>query len=243
MKRIVIFTGAGVSAESGVKTFRDYGGLWENHRVEDVASIGGFRRDPQVVWDFYRARHKQLAEVQPNAAHYAIAELEAKAEALGWEVTVVTQNVDRLHHKAGSKNVYELHGNLLEVKCSRFPKDCHMVLDEWPWEHETIPICQCCGSALRPNIVWFGEALPERNLAMAGGAASRATHFISIGTSAEVYPAAEIPFIALSTGAMVYEINPKKCMAHGEYHPNYKWLEGRAGLMVPALFKELFYAD
>ena len=198
MKNIVILTGAGISAESGIKTFRDHGGLWENHRIEDVASPEGFRRNPVLVQDFYNARRAQLqtAEVKPNDAHRALAFLERewKAQGLG-EVLVVTQNVDNLHERAGSKNLIHMHGELLKARCLKSGK-------VFEWKEAILPEtrCTCCGISrtLRPHIVWFGEIPME--LERISLALRRCEIFAAIGTSGQVYPAAgfvhEIPRIA-----------------------------------------------
>jgi len=193
---IVILTGAGVSAESGVRTFRDAGGLWEGHRVEDVATPEGFARDPGLVHAFYNARRRQLAEVAPNAAHFALAELERR-----WagEVLLVTQNVDDLHERAGSQNLIHLHGELLRVRC----QNCGGV-HAWTEDLDAATPCPMCGArAMRPHIVWFGE-LPFE-LPRIYGALERCGLFLAIGTSGLVYPAAG--FVAAAEKAWTVELN------------------------------------
>src|SRR5690606_9083047 len=194
-KTIVVLSGAGVSAESGVKTFRDHNGLWENHRIEDVATPEAWNRDQELVLKFYNQRRKQALEVEPNAAHYAIAELEKF-----FEVKVITQNVDDLHERAGSKNVLHLHGELFKARSTKYPQDIY----EWK---EDIVVGTLCpkGTQLRPHIVWFGEQVPAMSEAISQ--AKTADIFIIIGTSLQVYPAAGlIDFVPVS--AQKYLIDP-----------------------------------
>lgn len=177
-KKLVVFSGAGISAESGVKTFRDSNGLWENHRIEDVASFEGFEKNPQMVLDFYNARRKQLLEVKPNAAHLILAELEAF-----FDVEIITQNVDDLHERAGSSKVIHLHGELLKVR------PLNSETEIFHWEKDlNVGDCDANGVQLRPHIVWFGEIVPEMEKAIA--LAGAAELFLIIGTSMQVYPAA-----------------------------------------------------
>lgn len=178
-KKVVVLSGAGVSAESGVRTFRDGNGLWENHRIEDVATPEAWNRDQELVLRFYNQRRKQALEVQPNAAHYAIAELEPF-----FDVHVVTQNVDNLHERAGSTQVLHLHGELFKARST---KTQSLVYDIDGWELKIGDLCEE-GSQLRPNIVWFGEEVPM--MAPAIEIAEQADIFIVIGTSLVVYPAA-----------------------------------------------------
>ncbi len=177
-KRIVVLTGAGISAESGIKTFRDSGGLWEEHRIEDVASPEGWARNQKLVLDFYNQRRKQMLECEPNRAHKALAELEQK-----YDVTVVTQNVDNLHERGGSSCIIHLHGELLKVRSTA---DENLVYE---WHKDLTPADKCeQGSQLRPHIVWFGEAVPE--IERAAQVVSHADILIVVGTSLVVYPAA-----------------------------------------------------
>ena len=200
-RSVFALTGSGISAESALPTFRGVGGLWHTHRVEELASPAGFAADPQLVWTWYNERKAAHQRAKPNAGHYALARLEALAN----DFTLATQNVDSLHLRAGSRRVLELHGDLREARCSscgfRRPLDARgLPIEEI--EHE-------CGGRLRPNIVWFGEALPQRTWREAAEAAARADVILVIGTSAVVYPAA-----ALAThygeGAFVAEINPQE---------------------------------
>ena len=177
-KKMVVLSGAGISAESGVKTFRDSNGLWENHRIEDVASFEGFQKNPQMVLDFYNARRKQLREVEPNNAHLILAEFEAF-----FDVEIITQNVDDLHERAGSTKITHLHGELLKVR----PIDSETEILQWK-EDLNVGDCNAKGIQLRPHIVWFGEMVPEMEKAIK--LTAEADMFLIIGTSMQVYPAA-----------------------------------------------------
>ena len=203
-KKLVVLTGAGVSAESGISTFRDSDGLWENHNVEDVASIDGWYRDPALVLDFYNARRAQLGTVRPNAAHYAIASLEQN-----YDVTVVTQNVDNLHERAGSTRIIHLHGELTKVR----PENCCNEMDGF--SEETVfdigadPVHlgdkAPNGAQLRPHIVWFGEAVPKIEAAI--DAVEAADVLLIVGTSLQVYPAAGLYRYARMTAYIIYLIH------------------------------------
>ncbi len=199
-RRVVAFTGAGISAESGIPTFRDPGGLWAHFRPEEVATAEAFERDPDRVWAWYQQRRRVIEAAQPNPGHYALAAMEPYFE----EFTVVTQNVDRLHHRAGSHHVIELHGTLLEYHCHR----CGRPYTEEPLPAETAPYCPVCGGRIRPSVVWFGELLPAAAFAAAEQAVDRCEVLLSIGTSGEVYPAAGLVWRAKAMGATVVEINP-----------------------------------
>lgn len=179
MKKLVVLTGAGISAESGIKTFRDSGGLWENHRVEDVATPEAWERDPELVQQFYNERRKQALNVEPNRAHRILAELEDY-----FDVTIITQNIDPLHERAGSSKVVHLHGELFKSRSSRNPA---LVYDMEGWELKTGDLC-AEGSQLRPHIVWFGEQVPM--MTVATEITEEADIFVVIGTSLAVYPAA-----------------------------------------------------
>lgn len=204
-KKLVVLTGAGVSAESGIRTFRDSDGLWENHKVEDVASIEGWYRNPQLVLDFYNARRSQLAQVRPNDAHRAIATLEND-----YDVTVVTQNVDNLHERAGSTRIIHLHGELTKVR----PENCCNEMDGFSevsvFDIGADPInvgdLAPNGSQLRPHIVWFGEAVPKIESAIE--AVEAADILLIVGTSLQVYPAAGL-YAYAKAGTPIYIIDPK----------------------------------
>ncbi|QVL41696.1 MAG: NAD-dependent protein deacylase [Alcanivorax sp.] len=229
-ERIVILTGAGISAESGINTFRDAGGLWENHRIEDVATPEAFQRDPQGVQSFYNRRRAQLRDpaIQPNAAHLALAGLE---QALPGQVLVVTQNVDDLHERAGSRNVIHMHGELLKARCQS--TDTLVPADR---DLDPALTCTVCGAAgcLRPHVVWFGE-MPlemERIYATLAGC----ERFISIGTSGNVYPAAGFVAEARASGAHTTELNLEPSEQLTAFHEH---RHGRATELVPAYVREL----
>lgn len=202
MKKVVILTGAGMSAESGISTFRDAGGLWEQYPVEQVATPEGYEANPKLVIDFYNARRKQLLEVKPNEGHELVTSLEKM-----FDVTVITQNVDNLHERAGSSNVLHLHGELTKV-CSSFnPNDPRYIIELQPDNYEVkIGDKAGDGSQLRPYIVWFGEAVP--NMTKAVDYASKADIFIIIGTSLNVYPAAGLIHY-VPNKAKIFLIDPK----------------------------------
>ncbi|HUR82358.1 MAG TPA: NAD-dependent deacylase [Thermoanaerobaculia bacterium] len=192
-RRIVVLTGAGVSADSGIPTFRGAGGLWRNFRPEELATPEAFARDPAMVWEWYEWRRKLVREAKPNAAHEALARLPG--------AVIVTQNVDGLHARAGSRDVVELHGNILRVRCVRehIPRVHEESFDAIP------PHCEC-GALLRPDVVWFGEMLPEDALARASASLHSSELLLVIGTSGVVYPAAG--FVRLHSGLSI-EINPE----------------------------------
>lgn len=228
-RNIVILTGAGISAESGVATFRASDGLWENHRIEDVASPEGFARNPKLVQEFYNKRRAQLASIEPNPAHVALAHLEAD-----WpgEVLLVTQNVDDLHERAGSRNLIHMHGELKKARCLHTGN----IVD---WEGDIVPgiRCACCNktASLRPHIVWFGEMPLEMERIYA--ALGNADIFVSIGTSGNVYPAASFVQEARNTaGARTVEINLEPSLNHHVFDEK---LYGHAGTEVPKFVRSL----
>lgn len=192
-RRVVVLTGAGVSADSGIPTFRGAGGLWRNFRPEDLATPEAFRRDPRLVWEWYEWRRELVRNAQPNAAHEALARLT--------DAVIVTQNVDGLHKRAGSRDVVELHGNLFRVRCVR-EGTTQLHADAFA---ESPPRC-ACGALLRPDVVWFGEMLPDDAVARAVGAVRAADLLLVIGTSGVVYPAAG--FVGMHEGLSI-EINPE----------------------------------
>ncbi|SUC27352.1 NAD-dependent deacetylase [Providencia rustigianii] len=209
--KVVVLTGAGISAESGIQTFRSADGLWEEHRVEDVATPEGFARDPALVQRFYNERRKQLQQdnIQPNAAHYALAKLE---QALGDNFLLITQNIDNLHERAGSQRVIHMHGELLKVRCNW----SNQVL-EWTGNLSVDERCHCCQfpQPLRPHIVWFGEMPFEMDRIYQ--ALGDATIFISIGTSGHVYPAAGFVHEARLQGAHTVELNLEPSQVESEF--------------------------
>ena len=190
---MAVLTGAGVSAESGVPTFRAADGLWEGHRVEDVASPDGFRRDPRLVWQFYNGRRANVARVRPNPGHEALSGLEAR---FSRRFTLVTQNVDGLHQQAGNQNVLEIHGSLRRTRCA----ECGAVRDRGLDVLADMPTCELCGGLFRPDIVWFGEMLPQSIWEQAVEAAESCDVFLVVGTSAVVHPAAGLINLARRRG-------------------------------------------
>lgn len=205
---VVVFTGAGVSAESGIPTFRDaLTGLWARFDPETLATEAGFRADPALVWRWYAERRAAVLSAQPNAAHRAIAAFEACGAR---RVDVVTQNVDGLHRRAGSRRLLELHGDITRVKCLEGcgrPESLDADYD-WRADPREPPACPRCGAPLRPDVVWFGEFLPEDVLAEAQAAAARCDAMLVVGTSALVYPAAELPLLARRGGARLVVVDP-----------------------------------
>lgn len=225
MEKVVVLTGAGISAESGIKTFRDSDGLWNNYRIEEVASPNAWHADMDLVLEFYNQRRKNLHESKPNAAHFALAKLESK-----YDVTIITQNVDDLHEQAGSKDVLHLHGELKKVRSTIDP---HLVYELEGWELKKGDKCEK-GSQLRPHIVWFGESVP--NIGPASEIASNADILLVIGTSLLVYPAAGLisyaPFKSLK-----YLIDPN-ASKHSNIE-NLNIIKDKAGKAVPVLVEEL----
>ncbi|MDH5285445.1 MAG: NAD-dependent deacylase [Betaproteobacteria bacterium] len=199
---VAVLSGAGVSAESGVSTFRDaLTGLWANFDPLELATPSAFRRNPKLVWDWYAERRAQLARVLPNPGHHAIARIEASVP----RFLLATQNVDGLHARAGSRRLVELHGNIARVRCSEDPR--HAV-EAWDDVGDEPPRCAHCGAYLRPDVVWFEESLPAQALCAAEAAARACDLLIVAGTSGEVYPAAALPQYAKAAGAIVLEVNP-----------------------------------
>ncbi|HEY1882325.1 MAG TPA: NAD-dependent deacylase [Candidatus Cybelea sp.] len=198
---VFVLTGSGISAESGLPTFRGIGGLWRTHRVEELASAEGFARDPELVWTWYNERKAAHQNAEPNAAHAALARLERKLP----DFTLATQNVDSLHFRAGSQRVVELHGDLREARCTHCGARQALDAGGLPLDR----IRHSCGGMMRPNIVWFGEPLPPQAWWRAREAASRAGVILVIGTSAVVYPAAALA-TSYNSGAFVAEINPEE---------------------------------
>jgi NAD-dependent deacetylase len=229
-ERVCVLTGAGVSAESGVPTFRASDGLWEGHRIEDVASPDGFDRDPLLVWQFYNARRANVRTVKPNPGHLALAAMEAR---WGEHFTLVTQNVDGLHRAAGSRNVLEVHGSLHRTRCL----GCREVKDRGLEPLGDSPKCEC-GAPLRPDIVWFGEALPPDVWEAAAVAAFACDVFLVVGTSAVVHPAASLVPIAKRgrPPAKVVEVNlaPTEASAFAD-----AGLYGPSGVVLPKLVEKL----
>lgn len=229
-RRVAALTGAGASAESGIPTFRDLdGGLWKDFDPRDLATPQAFARDPKRVWDWYESRRRAARAVEPNAGHRMLARLEQK---IG-DVTVVTQNVDGLHQRAGSSRVIELHGSLFRVKCSR----CRRGFADWSERGPDIPPKCDCGGLLRPDVVWFGEMLSDRDMREAFRAVTRADVLLVVGTSAVVQPAASLPLSAQGAGAYVLEVNPEATPLTGTADES---VLGASGEVLPALWRMLW---
>jgi NAD-dependent deacetylase len=221
---VVVLTGAGISAESGIPTFRGAGGLWRQFRAEELATPQAFARDPRLVWEWYDWRRGLIAQAEPNPGHRALAELESRIP----RFTLITQNVDGLHDRAGSRNLLKVHGDIWEVRCQacgRQRRDDRVPLPELP------PRCEC-GGIERPGVVWFGEPLPSDVWDRAERAARQAQVFIVAGTSAVVYPAAGLAPLARAAGAKLIEVNLEETPFSEEVDCS---LRGRAGELLPQL--------
>lgn len=227
-KIVSVLTGAGISAESGVPTFRGEEGLWKKFRPEDLANFDAFIRNPKLVWEWYNYRKQLIRQVVPNAGHYAL----SKMETLFPEFHLITQNVDDLHRKAGSEQIYELHGNIMRNRCV----DCNKRIDEMPQSSpDVLPRCDC-GGLIRPDVVWFGESLPPFELQRSFDAARNSDVFFAIGTSAVVQPAASLPIEAKHEGAYVVEINIE-ATAISKYVD--ETILGKAAEILPCLVEQL----
>ena len=225
-RSIAVLTGAGISAESGIPTFRGPGGLWNNHRPETLATPEAFSRDPKLVWEWYDWRRQRVSAAQPNPGHRALAALESR----GTPFTLITQNVDGLHRAAGSRNLIELHGSLFRLRCLACGRE---------EENHTVPLSplppRCaCGGMLRPGVVWFGEALPADAIQQAMRAAESCEVFLVCGTSAVVYPAAALPERAVAAGARVIEVNLEPTPFTGYAHIS---LRGKCGELLPQIIR------
>ncbi len=229
--RVVVLTGAGISAESGVPTFRDPGGLWQQFRPEELANIDAFLRNPALVQGWYAYRRAVVEEVQPNPGHFALADLELGVCERGGDFLLATQNVDGLHARAGSDRIIELHGSLTRSYCI----DCERSATKAELsaiESGEPAACPSCNGLLRPDVVWFGEMLPDGALERAADAAATCEVLLSIGTSAVVYPAAGLPLIARENGAYVAEINPERSDIASRLSEH---VAGKAGEVLPRL--------
>jgi len=227
--RVAVLTGAGISAESGVPTFRGKDGLWKQYKAETLATPEAFERDPKLVWEWYDWRRGLIAPVEPNAGHRVI----AGWQSLFGEMAVITQNVDGLHARAGSQNVVELHGNIWKLRCTR-EGTVEEVRDN-PLPHIP-PVCQNCGSLFRPHIVWFGESLDPVVLDRAYDLSQSCQVMFVIGTSAVVHPAASLPYAAARAGAKIVEVNlePTSLTPHANF-----FFPGKAGEILPVLDRQL----
>ncbi len=227
-KKVAILTGAGISAESGVPTFRGEDGIWKKFKPEELATVDAFMSNPKLVWEWYLWRRQIMSEVGPNAAHDALVDMEILFD----EFSLITQNVDGLHRMAGSKNIYEVHGNISLNKCL----DCSLPYEgEINLENNELPECQC-GGKIRPDVVWFGEMLPADVINNAFVASEQAELFFSIGTSAVVHPAASLPITAKQSGAYLVEVNldptPLSGLADCVFH-------GQAGEILPQIVEKI----
>lgn len=220
---IVFFTGAGVSAESGIATFRGADGIWTKLKPEELANFDNFLKNPELVWEWYKYRKEVVNESKPNNAHLAIAYAQQKIK----DVTVVTQNIDNLHRRAGSKTVYELHGNIQRNYCVK----CHTFYNSDIDISDKVPRCKC-GGLIRPDIVWFGEMLPQDEFEASEAASRNCDVFIIVGTSGVVYPAASMIFYAKESGAYIIEVNIERTEV--SYLANASFFE-KAGIILPRL--------
>jgi NAD-dependent deacetylase len=234
-RSLCVLTGAGVSAESGIPTCRGPDGLWRNFRVEELATPGAFARDPMLVWEWYAWRREMMREARPNAAHYALAEMEEEFARRNAGYTIVTQNIDGLHERAGSRNILRLHGSVWILRCTA----CESEREDHAVPLETVPprcrefrAGQRCGGVMRPAVVWFGETLPEEALRRSMHAAAGSDVFLVVGTSSLVYPPASLPLIAKQKGALLVEINPNPTPLSGLADLRFS---GKAGDILSAL--------
>ena len=221
---MAVLTGAGISAESGIPTFRSAGGLWKQFRPEELATPQAFARDPLLVWEWYQWRRELISRAEPNAGHLALAALERRKEIF----TLITQNVDGLHDRAGSKQILKIHGDIWTLRCTACPKEWRDLKPVFP---ALPPKCEC-GAMARPGVVWFGESLPARVWEEAERAAASAEVFLVAGTSAVVYPAAGLVPLAKSAGAKVIELNTEETPASAIADAA---LRGRSAEILPML--------
>lgn len=228
-RSVVFFTGAGISAESGIPTFRGKDGIWNKLKPEELANFDAFMRNPDLVWEWYNHRKKIIHESQPNPAHLAIAEMQNY-----FDVTVVTQNIDNLHRRAGSKNIFELHGNIERNYCVK----CKKFYNEELNFSNGIPKCEC-GGLIRPDVVWFGEYLPQDQFKGGEEAAKNADIFFIVGTSAVVYPAAGLVHTAKQSGAVLVEINVVETEISSIV--DYSFI-GKAGEILPKILNKYKFA-
>lgn len=227
-RRVVVLTGAGVSAESGVPTFRGKGGLWKRYKPEELANPSAFIRNPELVWEWYSYRRKLIVGIKPNSGHYALAELEGMFP----HFALITQNIDGLHKAAGSRVILELHGNIMRNRCFECNRTFRSID---PGDEPRVPRCSC-GGFIRPDVVWFGESLPADQLSRAMEAAEGAEVFLSVGTSAQVQPTASLPLVAKRNGAHVVEINPERTPIS---HLVDEFIQGESGEVLPQLVQAI----
>jgi NAD-dependent deacetylase len=226
-KKILFFTGAGISAESGIPTFRGQNGLWKKFKPEELANYNAFTRNPELVWEWYNYRKKIINQAKPNDGHLAIAQMQGLFD----EVTVVTQNIDNLHSRAGSKNIFELHGNIERNYCIK----CHKYYNEDLDFSNGVPKCSC-GGLIRPDVVWFGEYLPQDQFEGGETAAIQSDIFFVVGTSAVVYPAANLIYVAKKAGSFIVEVNIVETEISSICDESFF---GEAGKILPEIVKYL----
>ena len=232
-KKIVVLTGAGISAESGIPTFRDTDGIWTKISSEEMASFDAFYKNTAIVSELYKKRRTIIEKTKPNDGHIAL----AKLGHLIPSINIITQNIDGLHSKAGSKNVIEIHGSIMQNYCIDCKKDYTCQEFDEIFEADSMHIPKClCGGLIRPNVVWFGEQLPQEALEKSFYLAEKADVFLAIGTSAQVRPAADLPIVALQNGAYLIEINRTRTGLTSYTHLN---LNGKSSEILPKLLKEI----
>jgi len=227
-QKVAVLTGAGVSAESGVHTFRGENGIWKKFKPEELANFDAFMKNPDMVWEWYTYRKQLMSKVKPNSGHFAL----AKMEEFFPEFTLITQNIDNLHREAGSKNILEVHGNIRRnfcIECKKFYTDEDLNLGK------NVPKCSC-GGMIRPDVVWFGEMLPQDVLNAAFYASENCDVFFSIGTSAVVYPAAMLPIAAVRANALLIEVNPETTPLTPSTH---HYFNSPSGEILPRLLEEM----
>jgi NAD-dependent deacetylase len=227
-KKVAVLTGAGISAESGVPTFRGEEGLWKKFRAEELATVNAFMNNPALVWEWYLWRRQLMSEVKPNPGHRALVELEQYYP----DFTLITQNVDGLHRQAGSENILELHGNISLNKCFNCSKP---YFGKITMEDGHLPLCDC-GGKIRPDVVWFGEMLPANTINSACAASEQADLFFSVGTSALVHPAASLPITARQNGACLVEVNldPTPLTGYADFS-----FQGKSGEILPEIVRRI----
>jgi len=227
--RVAVLTGAGVSAESGVPTFRSHDGLWKKFKPEELATFEAFMANPKLVWEWYNYRRELMNEVEPNPGHRTLADWEKYFD----HFALITQNVDGLHRKAGSTRIYELHGNIQKNKCANCgrPGEVPEKIDP-----ENLPHCDC-GGLMRPDVVWFGELLPAKVIEEAWAKAEECELFFSLGTSSVVQPAASLPLVAKRGGAYIVEVNPEETPLSGMFDEVFR---GPSGVVLPQITRCCF---
>ncbi|MBC8180801.1 NAD-dependent deacylase [candidate division KSB1 bacterium] len=224
---VAALTGAGISAESGVPTFRGEQGLWKKFRPEELANFNAFMKNPKLVWEWYNFRKNLISQVQPNPGHHALVQMETYFQ----DFYLITQNVDNLHRLAGNKRIYELHGNIMRNRCV----DCNKQWSDTLIDEENLPHCDC-GGLIRPDVVWFGESLPEKEITKSFEVARKSEVFFSIGTSALVQPAASLPIEAKRAGAYVVEINFEPTVITDYVDES---IIGKSGEILPSLIRQI----